>query len=288
MLAEQSLREGDLKAALSLLQDQVRNNPENVKYRIFLFQLLTLTGAWGRALTQLDVAGDLDAANLAMVQTYRETLRCEALRAEVFSGSRSPTIFGDPEHWIALCIQALGLSAQGKYTEASALREQAFDLAPLTSGSVDGEPFEWIADADTRIGPFVEAIVNGIYYWIPFYRIKKIVLEEPEDLRDLVWAPAQFVWANGGQAVGFIPSRYSGSESADSQLQLARKTEWEDKGNGEYYGIGQRLFATENKEYSLLNTREICLNTSSEASEASETFETTEATAATPEGEKEE
>ena len=38
----------------------------------FLFQLLAVQGQWDRALTQLNMAGEMDAAHLAMVQTYRE------------------------------------------------------------------------------------------------------------------------------------------------------------------------------------------------------------------------
>ena len=34
--------------------------------------------------------------------------------------------------------------------------------------------FEWIADADDRLGPVLEAIVNGRYYWVPFERVRRI------------------------------------------------------------------------------------------------------------------
>ena len=56
MQAEQSLKEGDLQGALTQLQEQVRKQPANAGYRVFLFQLLAVAGEWGRALTQLDVA----------------------------------------------------------------------------------------------------------------------------------------------------------------------------------------------------------------------------------------
>ena len=104
MQAEQSLKDGDLQEALGQLQDQVRKEPANAAYRVFLFQLLSVAGEWGRALTQLDVARDLDAGTLAMVQTYREALRCEVFRARVFAGERSPLVFGDPEQGIALVL----------------------------------------------------------------------------------------------------------------------------------------------------------------------------------------
>ncbi|MFZ1860706.1 MAG: tetratricopeptide repeat protein, partial [Candidatus Competibacter sp.] len=111
MQAEQSLREGRLQDALTELQAQVRKEPANPRYRIFLFQLLAVRGQWERALNQLNVVGEMDATSLPMVQTYREAIRCELLRAEVFAGRRSPLVFGDPEPWVALLLDALRLTA---------------------------------------------------------------------------------------------------------------------------------------------------------------------------------
>jgi len=119
-----------------------------VKHRVFMFQLLAVMGQWDRALTQLNVAGDLDDSTLAMVQTYREALLCEGLRADVFSGKRSPVVFGKPEQWIALLLESLTLMADGQYARSQEVRNQAFDLAPATSGTIgdpsspDSEDFE--------------------------------------------------------------------------------------------------------------------------------------------------
>jgi len=128
--------------------------------------------------------------------------------------------------------------------------------APVTSGTINGKEFEWIADADSRIGPFLEVFVNAGYYWVPFNRLASVRFEEPVDLRDLVWAPAQFTWANGGQAVGFVPSRYPATiESTDPAYLLCRRTDWDDVGQDTYFGIGQRVLATDGGEYSLLDVR---------------------------------
>lgn len=261
--AEQSLHQGNLPEALTRLQEQVRKSPGDPKLRIFLFQLLAVTGQWERALVQLKVLGELDAGALLMVQTYHAAVLCEALRADVFAGKHSPLLFGDPQQWIALVIEALRLDAEGHLSEAMALRNQALELAPVTSGSINGVDFEWIADADTRLGPLLEAIVNGRYYWIPFQQIQKVELEEPADLRDVVWMPVQFTWVNGGAASGLIPTRYPGSENAeDSAIRLARKTEWLEPAPGIFRGAGQRLLATNVDDYSLMDTRKILLNTS--------------------------
>lgn len=266
MIAEQSLREGRIEESLTQLQQQVRADPSNPKLRIFLFQLLAVLGQWERALKQLTVAGELDAGALAMVQTYRETLRCEALRAEVFAGRRAPLVFGEPEPWIALLLEALRLMGEGKAAQAQSLRDEAFEAAPATSGEIDGTPFAWLADADTRLGPVLEAVVNGRYYWIPLHRIQEVRLDEPADLRDVVWMPAHFSWANGGENVGLIPTRYPGSEAAeDGQLRLARKTEWAEAEGGAYLGLGQRMLATDAGEYPLMDVRSIRLDTAAQA-----------------------
>ncbi len=258
LAAEQALSAGDLDQVLSDLQQQVRKDPANSKHRIFLFQLQALLGQWSKALTQLNVLGEMDTSTLAMVQTYREALRCEVLRAAVFDGQRAPMVFGDPPHWLALLLEALRLTAQGQPVQSQTLRQQAFDAAPAMAGQIDGAPFAWIADADARLGPVLEIIVNGHYYWAPFQHIRRIALEPPVDLRDLVWAPAQFTWANGGETVGLIPTRYPGSEdSADNAIRLARKTEWLECGADLYRGLGQRMLATDAGEYPLLDVRSI-------------------------------
>lgn len=260
MSAEEELRNGNPAAALAHLQDQVRQDPSNAKLRTFLFQLLSVLGQWDRAMNQLNVAGELDPATLAMVQTYREALKCESLRAEIFAGHHSPMVLGQPPQWLALLMEALRMLAQGQPGEAERLRGEAFEAAPATSGTINGEAFEWIADADGRLGPVLEAIVNGRYYWVPFERIRKIQIDEPEDLRDLVWLPAHLELANEGELFGFVPSRYPASEASDDGLvQLSRKTEWQEQDADLFVGLGQRLLTTDAGEYPILEVREITL-----------------------------
>src|SRR5882672_1565402 len=144
MTAEESVKAGRLDEALAELQAQVRKQPAEPRLRIFLFQLLSVLGQWDRALTQLKVAADLDASAATMMATYKEVLRCEMLRSEVFAGKQRPLLFGKPAEWMALLVEALRLGAEQKFEEAAKLREQAFEAAPTTSGSVDDQPFEWI------------------------------------------------------------------------------------------------------------------------------------------------
>ena len=258
MTAEEYLSNGQLDEAYEHLKKQVQADPANPKLRIFLFQLLVVRGEWQRGLTQLIVEGEMDAESMPMVQTYRELIRCEVYRQKVFAGEIKPLVFGEPAQWIVLLIEALMATGSDKAAQVAELRSQAFELAPAVSGTIDGEAFEWIADADSRLGPLLEVILNGRYYWVPFSNIKAIKVEEPEDLRDLVWTPAQFLWTNEGEAFGFIPTRYVNTHLEDEvELKLSRKTVWDEINQGVYYGKGQRLLTTDKNDYSLMDIRNI-------------------------------
>jgi type VI secretion system protein ImpE len=297
MQAEERLRSGNVEEALAELQADVRREPANPQKRVFLFQLLCLLGRWDRALTQLQVLAEMDPKTGPMVQTYGPALKCEELRREVFAGKRAPLLFGKPEAWMALLLEAARLTGEGKHDLAAQLREQAFEAAPTTAGTVvvtagtqapaqtngaspEGKggpaasadeggpaealapeaPFEWIADGDARLGPMLEVVVKGKYFWVPFMRLKEIRFERPTDLRDLVWAPVTLTLANGGETVALVPTRYPGSEdSAEGQIRLARKTTWNEVSPDAFLGLGQRVLMTDQGELPLLDIRTMAL-----------------------------
>ena len=275
--AYEALKQNDVGGCLESLKDEIRNAPSDPQKRVFLFQLYSVLGEWEKSLTQLNVARDLAEDNKSMAETYQEVLRCESLRTEVFAGGRSPMILGEPAEWIAKQIQAIQFFAQGDFEAFKQLQGEAFELAEPSSGKIyentpgngaqgdnagdagtEGVPFEWMADADSRLGPVLEAIVNGNYYWIPFENIESVELEAPVDLRDLVWTPATFCWRNQGQAVGFIPTRYAGSTGElPGEILMARTTEWSSPSEDLYAGKGLRILSTDADEYPLTRIRRI-------------------------------
>lgn len=253
------LREGDLSASLAALQDRVRANPSDSRLRIFLFQLLCVLGDWKRAITQLKLCAELDASALPMAQTYREAIICEVFRAQVFAGEKSPLILGAPADWVAELIEALRLAGSGALDEAETLRARAFDAAPASAGDADGMSFEWIADADMRLGPVLEIIVDGKYYWLPFDQIEALEIEAPSDLRDAVWMAAQLTLRGGGQTVALIPTRYAGTGEGSDAERLARGTRWQEDGAGRFVGIGQRILATSEGDVALMDLRKLTM-----------------------------
>jgi type VI secretion system protein ImpE len=262
--AEQSVREGDPEAALRDVQELVRTHPTELRLRLFLFQLLAVLGRWQRAQSQLEVAATLDPSALGLARAYQAAIHCETVRSNVFAGEARPSTRGHMDPWLMLMIDAVRLEATGQAGAARQVRAQAYDMAPAVAGKHDGTPFAWIADADSRLGPVLEAIIEGEYCWLPFAHLQLVAIEAPHDLRDLVWMPAQFRFANGGETAGLIPARYPGSESSgDAMLALGRKTTWTEPAPDTYYGQGQRLFATDAGEVALLDVRSIVLDHSS-------------------------
>ncbi|XZE46781.1 type VI secretion system accessory protein TagJ [Pirellulaceae bacterium SH467] len=277
MSALQFLKAGDLAKAQSALQDEVRNNPSDSKLRVFLFQLYSILGQSEKALNQLNVLRDLSKDAMTLVQTYQEALQCDSLRENVFEGKRTPLVFGQPEEWIAMMINALSMGSNP--AAASELRSLALERASAVAGVItfypkqqpkdasatsDGEKketkesFAWIADADSRIGPVFEAIIHGKYYWVPAGCVRAVTLEKVTDLRDLVWLPAKFEWTNGGEAVAFIPTRYpKSSQHADDSVKLARTTQWTEVDENTYCGVGLRILATDQGEYALTDIARI-------------------------------
>lgn len=254
--AEAAIRAGQPQAALPLLTAAVKAAPANARLRVFMAQLLCVLGQWGRAHTQLNVIADMDAKTAPMREMVGHALRCELMREAVFAGRRSPMIFGQPDEWLALLIESLLRAGQNESELAQSLAARAFEAAPATRGQINGEPFEWIADADSRLGPVLEAMINGRYYWVPFSRLARVSIELPTDLRDMVWLPAQLSFSNGGEQIAMLPTRYAGSEkSSDDAILMARKTEWRADGPERFLGLGQRVLVTDQGEHDMLAVR---------------------------------
>lgn len=267
--AEEALRAGDPRVALARLTEAVRAKPADPKLRTFLSQLLSVLGQWERAHTQLNVVADMDKLAIPMRETVGHAIRCELLRAEVFAGKRTPVVFGQPEAWVAQLIESLKQQGEGHAQLAADLAAKAFEAAPTSAGNIDGQAFEWLADADSRLGPVLEVCLNGHYTWVPFQHLAKVHFDAPEDLRDCVWMPAQLSFTNGGNSVALVPTRYPGSEkSEDGLINLARKTEWlpiaGPAGEDRYAGLGQRVLASDMGDHDLMAIREITFNTPAE------------------------
>lgn len=244
--------EGSVKDMLAKVSALVRSKPADPSARMQLFRLLCVTGQWDRAETQLDVAAGLDASLALTVLAHRHALNCERFRQQVFAGKRAPLFLGEPDQGAAMLAQALSAEP----AQAYALRSQALELIATRAGVLDGKPFAWLSDADSRIGPMFEIYLDGKYYWLPMARVQQFEWHQPDDALDLVWSSCQLTLLGGEAQSVLVPTRYPLSEtSTDDALLLARRTDWVVIGQDHYSGLGQRMFASDISEVALLDCR---------------------------------
>ncbi len=256
--AEAALKAGDLTAALAAVKNSIRKNPGDADLRFLLFQTVSLAGDWEAASSHLVTFNELVGRQSPLPVLFNDLLGGEVQRKLVFSGGLQPTVFGEPQEWMAFLVQALAHAISGDADAAVRLKARAMEAAPAASGSLNGEPFNWMMDGDSRLGPVFEVILHGQYYWVPQNRIKSLTMESPENVRDAIWTPAAITLANDSEVHGFLPARYPGAATWDRDaLKLARATEWDSPAEGYYTGRGQRVLMTDAAEFSWLDIREL-------------------------------
>lgn len=250
------LQQARLEEALAALQDEIRKAPSQVDLRVRLFALDCVLGRWDKAASDLDVIKTLEKSWFLPAQVYLSLLGAESLRREVFLGKLKPEMLGEPEAWIGWNVQALALDASRRFPEASELRRLAWESAPELRTTLDGKVCDWLSDADRRIGPVLEVVLEGKYYWVPFSHLRKIELTPPEFLADIVWIPAKLHIRGGAELSAHLPARYPGSEvSSDGNVRLGRVTDWVMGEAGELRPVGQKLFEDATQQFGLLSCR---------------------------------
>lgn len=257
-MSRTSISNHPLAEQLATLTADIRKQPASAPLRIHLSQLCMLCGDWNRAVEQLQTAAQLDASAIPMAQVYREAIRCERTREDVFAGNSAPHCFGEPIAWLAPLIEALSHHSSGQHALADELRQRVLGTADPIPFRVNEVEVEWIADGDSRLGPVCEVILNGRYGWLPFEHIQKLELEPPTDLRDLVWAPGTLTLSRGGTHPVLIPSRYPFShQQADDRLVRGALTRWDEIGTDAWAGLGQRTWISSEGDHGMLEVRQL-------------------------------
>jgi type VI secretion system protein ImpE len=231
MNAQQLYQAGRLDEAVQALGSALRSNPGDVRARTFLFELLCFAGQYDRAAKQLDVIADSSKeANLGAL-LYRSALHAERTRQEMFEA-------------------AAGI---GGATPSAAV-----------AGTLNGQPFSSITDADPRIGARLEVFAAGQYTWVPFAHIAEVSVQEPKQLRDLLWAPARVRAGPGFQDFEFgevlIPAIAPSSwRSDDWEVRLGREIAWQALPDGNEIPLGPKMLQVDDELIPILEVRELII-----------------------------
>jgi type VI secretion system protein ImpE len=236
---------GKLEEAVQALGSELRNDPTDTRRRTFLFELLCFTGEYDRAEKQLDILADAGKEAAMGTLLYRSALQAARTRRDMFEKKTFPLGSRPPEY--------------------------AGGTACATSGTLNGQAFETIEDADPRIGARLEVFAAGAYLWLPFEHIASVRMEPPKRLRDTIWIPA--ILQTGPKCKGLdlgevlLPALTPlVSKHARNSVRLGRETVWEEA-DGETVPAGQKLLLVDGEEIPILEVRSLLFAAPSAAAE---------------------
>jgi type VI secretion system protein ImpE len=258
MTATDLYRCGKLGAALDAQLADVKAHPADHGRRLFLFELAAFAGDWDRARRQLDAVTYDNPEQDASVQTYRTLLGAEDHRTRVFRDGVMPEFLVPPPVWIYPRLEAVAALKANRPTDAAERVAESDAAAPPVNGVLNGAPVEDLRDADDLFGPVLEAMVRGVYYWVPLEHVESLAASAPRFPRDLIWFPARLSVKDGPAGEVFLPTRYPGTTgTADEVLKLARATDWPEPASGPVRGLGLRVLAVGETDVPLTELREL-------------------------------
>jgi len=196
-------REAKLREAIKALGEELRSNPMDAKRRTFLFELLVFAGEYDRAEKQLDILAGANADAAAGTLLYRSALHAERTRQAMFASGELP-----------------------------AQKDETVYPGQWTGDAATKAVFNELNDADPRIGANLEVFIAGSYTWIPVHYLRRLEIEPPVNLRDLMWLQARvetssdFRLQDLGEVLlpALCPLSY---KHADEVVQLGRESAWE-------------------------------------------------------------
>lgn len=237
------LRAGRLADAIAAAQATLRAAPMNLDARILLAELLIFAGNLQRADTLMDAATAIDPTTSLVAAEFRQLLRAETARQQLFSDGRVPEFLGEPTEAQRLQLAAVVALRAGHDAEAAACMQQAEQIRPRTPGLHGVTAFDDFRDADDLLGGSFEVLTaTGKYFWIATERVISATFHPPVRARDLIWRRVSMTVADGPEGDVYMPAIYAGpGEQTDAQ-RLGRETDWRDGEGGSVRGVGQRVF----------------------------------------------
>lgn len=249
---------GRLADAIAAQTQAVRDNPGDQSKRIFLFELLSFAGELDRARKHLDALQFDKTEMMLAVSAYRGCLDAEKDRNEILDKSK-PLFFSEPPQHLLTRLKGLHALGTGNKTEATKLIEEANEAAPSVKGTLNGNAFTGLRDADDLFSNVLEVFSSSKYYWVPFEEIASLDITDPKAPRDLMYIAAELHLKNGECGPVFLPAMYLGTSSSSNDLvKLGRENEWDGEETGSLVrGYGRKVFLAGDEDRDILSWRKL-------------------------------
>jgi type VI secretion system protein ImpE len=226
--ASSLFRQGQLSAAVNAANGAVRRAPTDLAARLLLAELLVFAGTLARADVILDACGDIDPSVAVVVAEFRQLIRGETARQQVFRDGRAPEFLGEPTATQRAALAAILATRDGDLAEAGRQVARAEAARPHPAGTTADGGFDDLRDADDVLaGSFEVITTTGKYFWIAAERVTSVAFHPPRRPRDLYWRRATMAVENGPDGEVYVPAIYAAeaTEMTD-ELRLGRATDW--------------------------------------------------------------
>ena len=166
-------RAGKLPEAVAAATAAVKAAPTDLGRRVLLAELLLFSGNLERADVILDAAGQIDPSAPLVVSEFRQLLRAETARRQLYRDGRVPEFLGEPEPSEQASLAALVALRAGDVAAARAKAEEAETLRPRAPASRMVRPSMISGTLMICMPGYIETLTTtGKYYWIPVSRIE--------------------------------------------------------------------------------------------------------------------
>jgi len=246
--ARAALDDGRLADALALQRGAVRENPGDSPARLFLFELLALSGELRDALAELKLVESDSPEWPAARRMFRDILHAEARR---FPRLRRPEFPVPPPRHLRCRWNAALCSARGEADRALRWLDRADEDLPEVTGFVDGREFVGLRDSDDRFAGHFELVLGRRTAWIAFEAVRSLRLEKAEHLLDLAFRAATLTLADGTRLGAIVPLLYPGSSREGDELALGQLVDWTSADTGLVCGLGAKVLTFGDEELAL-------------------------------------
>ncbi len=237
------LRAGKLADALTAAQAAVRKAPSDLSARVLMAELLIFSGNLERADVLLDAMSTLDPSTGIVVAEFRQLIRADMARRQLFRDGRVPEVLSDLTEAQRLQLAALVALRDKDMAGAAKNAAAAEEARPRVPGFHNDQPFDDFRDADDLLaGNFEVLTTTGKYFWIPAERVLSAEFHPPKRPRDLIWRRVSMSVSEGPDGDVYIPVIYGATDPMTDLLRLGRETDWTDADAGPVRGVGQRVF----------------------------------------------
>ncbi|MDA8050401.1 MAG: type VI secretion system accessory protein TagJ [Rhodospirillales bacterium] len=252
-------RQARLDDAVAAAAAAVRAQPADLAARVLLAEFLLFAGNLERADVILDAASGVDPGAATVLAEFRQLLRAEMARRQLYRDGRLPEFLGEPTPTQRASLAALVALRAGDVAEAAREAAAAEAGRPRTPGRSGKGRFDDFRDADDLLaGSFEVLTTTGKYFWVPTERVASLVFHAPKRARDLYLRRASMDVRDGPDGEVYLPALYP-AEGTDPSIEqrLGRASDWRELAPGLVRGIGQRTFLVGEDAVGMMELKEL-------------------------------